>query len=139
MAKTWQNVIDEARVILQDTQSPFRISNTAVLAKLNRGLQELARLRPDAFWDFFSIDDVHPPEVVSTDPDPEEDDDDAVTFDLDEDSQIALTANFNIPMMFYAPLVYWVTSSAELVDDEFTDDGRAAMLMTQFKSMVVSL
>lgn len=136
MAKTWQNVIDEARVILQDTSTPFRLTNTAILAKLNRGLQELARLRPDAFWDFFSIDDVHPPEVVDTDPDP---DDETAEFDLDEDSQIALSAGFNIPMMFYSPLVYWVTSSAELVDDEFTDDGRAAMLMTQFKQMVISL
>ncbi len=136
MAKTWQNVIDEARVILQDTSPSYRLSNTAILAKLNRGLQELARLRPDAFWDFFSIDDVHPPEVVDTDADP---DDDTEVFDLDEDSQIALSADFNIPMMFYTPLVYWVTSSAELVDDEFTDDGRAAMLMTQFKQMVVAL
>ena len=137
MAKTWQNVIDESRVILQDLDTTaLRYSNAVLLAKLNRGLQELARLRPDAFWDFFSVDDVHPPEVVNTDSDP---DDDTAVFDLDEDSQIALSANFNIPMMFYTAMVYWVASSAELIDDEFTDDGRTALLQTQFKTMVISL
>jgi len=42
-------------------------------------------------------------------------------------------------MMFYTPLVYWVASSAELVDDEFTNDGRVVLLQNQFKNMVVSL
>lgn len=136
MAKTWQNVIDEARVILKDEQSPFRYTSTVLLAKLNRGLQELARLRPDAFWDYFTVDDVLVPEVVTVDADP---DDDTDELDEAEDGQIALSADFTLPMMFYAPLVYWVTGSAELVDDEFTEDGRAMMLMTQFKAMLVSL
>lgn len=136
MAKTWQNVIDEARVLLQDTAEVKRLENPVLLAMLNRGLQELARLRPDAFWEFFIVDDVQVPEVVNLDADPDDEPDE---FDADEDAQIALTADFNIPMMFYTPLVYWVTSSAEIVDDEFTDDGRASMLMAQFKQMVVSL
>lgn len=136
MAKSWQSVIDEARVILQDTDSPFRFSNTVLLAKLNRGLQELARLRPDAFWELFQGDDITVPEVVTIDSDP---DDDTDEFDIDEDSQIALTADFNLHMMFHGPLVYWVSASAELVEDEFTNDGRVMMLMNQFKTMVVSL
>lgn len=136
MAKTWQNVIDEARVILQDTAAPFRHSNTVLLAKLNRGLQELARLRPDAFWEFFETDDITVPEVVTIDPDP---DDEPEEFDPEEDGQIGLSADFNLPMMFYTPLVYWVSSSAELVDDEFTNDGRAVLLQNQFKNMVLSL
>lgn len=135
MAKTWDNILDEARVILKDADGE-RYTDPILLAILNRGLQELRRLRPDAFWDLFDEDDVFPPEVVVTDADP---DDDTEEFDPDEDGQIALSADFNLDMMFYAPLVYWVSSSAELVDDEFTEDGRAAMLMTQFKSMVVSL
>lgn len=135
-AKTWQNVIDEARVILQDTDSPGRYTNAVLLAKLNRGLQELARLRPDAFYDFFSVDDIHVPRVVDTDPTP---DTDTEEFDLDEDEEIALSADFNLNLMFYTPLVYWVSSSAELVDDEFTNDGRVVLLQNNFKSMVVSL
>jgi hypothetical protein len=136
MAKTWQNVIDEARVILQDVDAPPRHSDEVLLAILNRGLQELARLRPDAFWEFFHSDTVIVPEIVVVDPDPDDNPDD---FDPDEDGQLALTANFALEMMFYTPLVYWVASSAELVDDEFTNDGRVVLLQNQFKSMVVSL
>lgn len=136
MAKTWQNVLDEARVILKDELATARYTNSVLLAILNRGLQELARLRPDAFYEFFNVDDVVVPEVVIIDTDP---DDDTDEFDPVEDGQIALTANFNIPMMFYTALVYWVSASAELTDDEYTEDGRASMLMAQFKQMVVAL
>lgn len=139
MAKTWQNVVDEARVILQDVDSPHRYTDVALLAKLNRGLQELGRLRPDAFWELFDGEDIIVPEVVTVDPDPEEQDGDEDEADPIEDGQIALSASFNIPMMFYSPLVYFLTGSAELVDDEFTEDGRAMMLLSQFKQMVVSL
>lgn len=136
MAKTWQNVLDEARVILKDQLPTARYTDPILLAVLNRGLQELGRLRPDAFYEFFNVDDIVVVEVVTTDSDP---DDDTDEFDPVEDGQIALTANFNIPMMFYTALVYWVAASAELTDDEFTDDGRASMLMAQFKQMVVAL
>lgn len=135
-AKTWDDLIVEARVILQDTDSPERHSDTILLAKLNRGLQELARLRPDAFLDYFTGDDILVPRVVSTDPVP---DTDTEELDIDEDEEIASSATFTLNMMFYTPLVYWVASSAELVDDEFTNDGRVVLLQNNFKSMVVSL
>lgn len=136
MAKSWQNVLDEARVILKDETDTTRYTDSILLAVLNRGLQELGRLRPDAFYEFFSVDTIVIPEIVIVDTDP---DDDTDEFDPDEDGQIALTADFNVPMMFYTPLVYWVSASAELTDDEFTEDGRASMLMAQFKQMVVAL
>jgi hypothetical protein len=137
MAKTYQDIIDEARVLLQDTDSGgYRLENTALLAMLNRAMNELARLRPEAFWDLFDVDDIIVPEVVETDADPDSDPDEV---DPDEDGEVALTDDFNLPMMFYNPLVYFVVSSAEIVDDEFTNDGRAAMLMQQFRAQVLSL
>ena len=94
--------------------------------RTNRGLQELRRLRPDAFWDQFDDDsDMVPPTIIDGTPA------DASELDLDDD--------FSIDLMFYTPLVYWVTSSAELVEDEFTNDGRAMALQTQFKAMVVAV
>lgn len=136
MAKTWGNLIDEARTILQDVDEPYRYTSAVLRSKLNRGLQELARLRPDAFWDRFDRDDVVVPEVATIDPDP-------VTapgeFDPDEAAVVLDTDDFDLPMQFYTPLVYWLAGSAELVDDSFTVDGRAAMLLTQFKGMVAGL
>lgn len=136
MAKTWQNIIDEARVILQDRTEPFRYSTGTLTSVLNRGLQELGRIRPDAFYDRFLTDDILVPEVASSDADPDQDPD---TVDEDEDSVVALTANFDLPMMYYAPLVFWVAANGELTDDEFTDDGRVAVLIDKFKSMLVGL
>lgn len=137
MAKTYQNIIDEARVLLQDTDADgYRYAADALLAILNRGFNELARLRPDAFWDLFDGEDIIVPEIVNIDSDPDSDPDE---LDSDEDSEVALSDNFGLPMQFYNPLVYFVVSSAEIVDDEFTNDGRAAMLMQQFRAQVMSL
>ena len=117
MAKTYQNAIDEAREILQDTDAPYRYSESALLNILNRGLQELARIRPDAFWDQFATEDVTVPEV----------------------EDLTLEDPFLPPMMFYNPIVSYIVSWAEVLDDEFTTDGRAAMMMAQFQKQVLSL
>jgi hypothetical protein len=118
MAKTYQNIIDEARVILQDTDADgYRLDEDGILAKLNRGLQELGRIRPDAFYDQFATDDIVVPELEVAD----------------------LGDNFPLPMQFYSPLVYWVAGSAELIEDEFTVDARAGILLAQFKQMVIGL
>jgi hypothetical protein len=117
MAKTYADVISEARALLVDNTVPYRYTDSLLIDKLNRGLQELARLRPDAFWDTFSVDDVVVPEVTDG----------------------TLTSVFPIPMQFYTPVVYFVVASAELVDDEFTADGRAMTLMSAFRQSVISL
>ena len=118
MAKTYQTALDEAREILQDTDSDdYRYSNTILLNILNRALQELGRIRPDAFWDTFSVDDIVIPEVTTLD----------------------LSTTFPIPMQFYLPVVSFIVAWAEVLDDEFTTDGRAGMLLAQFKQQVISL
>ncbi len=138
MANTYQNAIDEARELLQDTRDPTRYPDSTLLNKLNRALQELARLRPDAFTDRFDDDtgEIIVPKVVVTDADPDTDPD---TLDATEDAQVALSDEFDIPMMFYPAIVYFITASAEILDDEFTEDGRAAMLLAQFKQEVIGL
>ncbi len=118
MAKTYQTALDEAREILQDTDSDdYRYSNTILLNLVNRALQELGRIRPDAFWTTFSVDDIVIPEVTTAD----------------------LSTTFPLPMQFYLPVVSFVVAWAEVLDDEFTQDGRAGMLLTQFKQQVLSL
>ena len=137
MAKTFNNLIHEARELLQDTDSAgYRYPTETLRNKLNRGLQELARIRPDAFWAYFLRDDLIVIEVVATDPDPDSDED---VLDAIEDQHVLGTAEFNLPMQFYGPLVFWVTGSAELIDDEFVSDGRAITLLQQFKAMCTSV
>lgn len=138
MAKTWQNLITEARETLQDSRSPYRYPETLLVNLLNQGLQELARIRPDAFWGRFFEGDVMAPEIVSIDPDP---DTDPEVIASPDDEQVLITAEVSVdlPMQFYNPLMFYVIGRAELVDDEFSNDGRAMALIGQFKSSVIGV
>jgi hypothetical protein len=118
MAKTWRNLIDEARTILQDTDSDgSRLEDAAYIDFLNRGLQAMATIRPDAFWDTFATDNIVVPEVVSAD----------------------LATTFPIDMIFYPPLVHYVAGAAEILDDEFSTEGRAMALLSTFRQSLVAL
>jgi hypothetical protein len=117
MPKTYQNAIDEAREILQDTVEAYRYSDTVLLNILNRALQEVGRIRPDAYWADFETDDIAIPEIEVAD----------------------LGDAFQIPMQFFFPIVSFIVAWAEVLDDEFVADGRADMLIKQFKAQVLSL
>lgn len=128
MAKTYQNLLTEAREIIQDQNTDptlQRYLDQTLVDVLNRGLQELYRLRPDAFYDLWS-DSVE----------------DFVVPALDTSVLPSTTSwqnNFALPLMFYAPLVSYVIGMVETVDDEFTEDSRAMTFLSEFKRMVTSL
>jgi len=125
VAKTYQDVVTEARVLLQDTDSSsYRHSNTNMIAMLNRGLQALARIRPDACYDLYDDNSLNVPELVESAPGA---------------GQTIWTANFGLEMQFFNALVHYVTGMAEITDDEYTNDGRAAMLLGQFKMNVLGI
>lgn len=118
MAKTWRNLIDEAREILQDTDSDgYRLQDSSYINSLNRGLQAMATIRPDAFWDTFATDNIVVPEVTSG----------------------ALATTFPLDMIFYPPLVHYVVGAVELLDDEFSTEGRAVALLAAFRQSLVSI
>lgn len=117
MAKTYATLLTEAREILQDTVEPYRYSDDLLVNKLNRGLQSMARIRPDAFWDTFTNGDIVVPEVTLA----------------------GIDTTFPLQMQFYSPLVSFIVAWAEIVDDEFTNDGRAAALLANFKTELVGI
>jgi len=117
MAKTYGTLLDEAREILQDTLTPYRYSESLLINQLNRGLQSMGRIRPDAFWDTFILDDIVIAEVTPA----------------------TLGVTFPLHMQFYSPLISFVVAWAEVIDDEFSNDGRAAQLLANFKTELVAL
>lgn len=120
MPKTYQDVLTEARVILQDSDSSkYRVSDIDLVAKLNRSLQELYRMRPDAFYNSYDFEtDASEPTVG-------------------EITVARLSREFAPDMMFYTAIVYFVVGSAELLEDEYTTDGRAATLLAGFRQAVI--
>lgn len=113
---TIQNLLDEARLLLQDSRTPYRYTDDVLVPVLNRALQELNRIRPDAFFDTF--DDVETVVPVLTTAD--------------------LATNFPVAMMYYAPVLYYVVGAVELSDDEFAVEGRASVLLSRFTASVLT-
>jgi len=125
VAKTYQDVITEARVLLQDTDSDaYRVSETNLLAIYNRALQAIARVRPDACYDLYSANSLNVPELVESGAGA---------------GQTDYTDTFGLEMQFFNPLVSYIVGVAEIIDDEYTQDGRAMMLLNSFKGEVLGL
>lgn len=126
MAKTYEDLITEARQLLQDTDSSaYRWDDTYLLNTLNRGLLELGRIRPDAFYDLYNANSLNIPEIV--------DDDAAVA------PQYDWATAFQLNMHYYSPLISYVVGSIEVTDDEFAVDGRAMILLQQFHNTVTGV
>jgi len=130
---TYQNLLGEAREILQDTDPDptlVRYTDQTLVDIFNRGLQELYRIRPDAFYDFFDIEtsDFDVPRIVIT-----------VVPPAVQPPGVLWTTTFELPMMFYDPLVNWVIGTVEAIDDEFSDDSRSTAFRSFFKAQVTSL
>lgn len=105
---TIQDVIDEARVILQDA-AKVRYTDAQLTKICNYALFTANRLRPDLFFSSIGT------------------------------AQTALTVGNTFPLPpQYEPVVSnYVASRAEMRDDEYSVDGRAATLLSEFKAALL--
>jgi hypothetical protein len=118
---TYQTIIDDARVLLQDTEDD-RYSTDVLVAVLNRGLIELGRIRPEAFYDTYDANDLNVPRLTAGTP---------------AEGETALSATMAIESQFLPALVNYVVAVTELTNDEFTIDGRAMTLLNQFRASLI--
>lgn len=134
-AKTWADLITESRDTLQDTDIPYRYTDTFLLNFLNDGLLVVGALRPDAYWDRWKDGDIIIPRVVTVDPSP---DTDTETLSSPDDDEVALADTFTdvLPFMFYVPLKFYVIGRAEFIEDEFTSDSRAIAVLNAFEAAI---
>lgn len=121
---TYQQIIDDARVLLQDTEDE-RYSTLNLVNILNRGMLELGRIRPDAFYDLYDANSLNVPVLSADDPAPT--------------GRVALSADIGFEDQFIPPLVNYVVAVTEITDDEFTVDGRAMTLLQQFRASVLGI
>lgn len=123
--KTYENLVTEARKLLQDTDTNLqRYTDETLIEILNRGLRDLGTMRPDVFYDLFSGNSLNLPEIVES----------GAGVD-----QINWTDVFTLEFQFYTPLVGYIVGIAEITDDEYSVDGRAALLLGQFRNQVIGL
>jgi hypothetical protein len=125
MAKTYQTLVTEARELLQDTDTDQkRYTDATLLNILNRGLHDLSRIRPDLTYTAYSANSLEVPEIVESAPGA---------------GQVAWTDTWPWEMWFYNRMVEYVVALAEVTDDEYTVDGRAALMLQQFRNGSIGL
>jgi hypothetical protein len=107
MAYTMQNVVDKGRIPLNDS-AKTRYSDTDLLGYANDAILRVRDRRPDLFIGRW----------------------------LTLPGGLALGDAFPIRDEFFPPVVDYVTSRAEVRDDEFSDNNRVVMLMSMFDKAV---
>lgn len=119
---TYELLLDEARALLKDTDdSCYRFSDEMMLNALNRGMNELKRVRPDAFYNLYGVYVTDVPEVVQVGPDSQ---------------QVDWTTDFQIDMRFYPALVHYVVYAILMQEDASLE--RAAGSLQLFRMFVLS-
>jgi hypothetical protein len=117
MAQTTAKIIEEVRRMLQDTRSSsYRNSDADLIRVLNLAMQDIQRLRPDAYVTADSSLDISVPTFV--------------------DADATAATDFPIDDMFALPVIYFIVGNIELADDEFAQDGRAATLLQAYRAML---
>lgn len=124
-AYTWEDVILHSRELLSDSLTPFRFSDLQITKTLNRGLQDIGRIRPDAFFTAYTTQELNIPEIIIS--------------GIPTGTQIIWTDAINIERQFFSALVNYVVAVTELTDDEFTIDGRAVALLNQFHTALAGV
>ena len=112
MAKTLQDIIDDARVYIQDVDTPYRNDDAEMLSYLNSGIYEIYRIRPDYFTAYF----------------------DAGIPQFDESQ---LSEDYPIDQQTAIALTYFIAGNEEAKNDEDVLEGRASGFINLFKASLM--
>lgn len=111
---TVADYLSSARVLLQDTLSPYRYSDAELVNGLNLGLLEMRRLRPDLLKSYFRTT-------------------------LPSYSSGATSTSVAVDPQYRVALLYYVCGQAQLRDDENTQDARATVFLNKFTSQMLTI
>lgn len=107
MPRTISQLAAAVREVIQDRYTPFRYSNSELAISVNEGMAEARRLRPDLFLGALSA---------------------GLPYYTANDFAEALP----LPDEYFSAMVSYVAGRTNLRDDEFSADGRAAILIGTF-------
>lgn len=121
IAKTIDDAITEARLIVSDARTPYRYDDTSMVRHLNTALAEVYRYRPDAYIGNFTTATLGVNNVTNY-----------VVADLGTSTLFPLDNR-----LYFNPVVFFIAGRAELADDEFTENSRATALLQSFRAMLI--
>ena len=108
---TVSDYVNEARVLLQDLDQPYRYEDSQLVSALNIALMEARKLRPDLFLNTRTF-----PSFTTND---------------------ATTVSFDI--QYRAALLNYIVGYAQLRDDEGNQDQRASAFLNRFSAQMLGL
>ena len=112
---TLQTLVDEARRLLQDRDTPYRTSDDDLAALATDYFRELWRVRPDAYVPYSA--NTTPPEFTASD----------------------FAQKWPVGEQFFRPGVHYVVGHVELQDDEHVNSGRAQDFIDRSFQMLVGI
>ena len=121
---TYETLISEARGFLKDTDvTGFRYSDNMLISVLNRGLNDLYRIRPDAWYSFYNVYPSGVPEIP----------DNFIT----ESGQVNWEADFQPDIRFYPAVIDYVVGFIHMMEDEHVTRGVAQAFLSEFRKKVL--
>jgi len=108
---TIADTITESRRLLQDTVTPYRFDDARLYWAFNVSLKAVFQSRPDLF--------------IGT------------SFVVSEYTTANSTDAFPIEEMYMPTLINFIVGYTQLSDDEFTNDGKAVLMLRGFKEQLV--
>ncbi len=122
---TYMELVSQARTLLKDLNPAcFRYSDSSLVATLNRGLHEVNRMRPDAFYSLYGLYSDNVPEIVI-----------GSTLDPEE---VDWVDDFQPPLNFYPAVLYYIVAMTSVQDDEYILSGRILRELRLFRSLVLT-
>jgi hypothetical protein len=103
----------DARVLLQDTRSPFRYRENDLYTNLNSAMMQARRVRPDLFMGRFGKEDFGYDPSRSAEP-------------------------FPLAPWLWEAFIEFIVGRAEMRDDEYSNDSRAVVFMNRFQAKLLS-
>ncbi|UCD25283.1 MAG: hypothetical protein JSW51_05005 [Gemmatimonadota bacterium] len=118
---TYEYLIFEARTMLgDDNELCYRWSDETLVSTMNRGLNELQRIRPDAWYDTNGV----VPEVTS----------DFLTVG----GLLSWKAPFGPDLRFWHAMVQYIVSMTQVQEDPFVDSGDVQRRYELFRTLVLN-
>jgi hypothetical protein len=121
---TYEDLISQARALTNDPDI-CRFSDELFVEVLNRGMNELNRMRPDAFYLYYGQYGDGVPEVVIGTP--------------ANSGEVNWSDEFHPDSRFFSAMVYYVTTITGSIDDAHIASGATSGGMELFRSLVLGI
>ena len=118
--KTLNDLISEVRMHLQDTRPTVqRYTDAELVALTNSAFRRAKSLRPDLFLSSLDAPRIEVPTYTTA------------------DLLLPVPLEFPLEEQFFLPIVFLAVGLAQLRDDEFAVDGRAATMLTNAEKQLI--